>query len=106
MIARHWTGVFRASDATAYTRHLREELFPALSKLKGFRGATVQQRELAQGEEEFLVISHWDSLEDIRAFAGDSSLVAVVPVAIQQLAVRYDRMVRHYEVVHASHQPE
>lgn len=87
-------------------RHLREELFPALSKLKGFRGATVQQREVAQGGEEFLVISHWYSLEDIKAFAGDSPLIAVVPAAIQQMALRYDSTVLHYEVVHASHQLE
>jgi heme-degrading monooxygenase HmoA len=98
MIARHWTGVAKAESAQAYVDHLRHHTFPALRKLDGFIDASILRRAVPAGVE-FVVISHWDSLEAISAFAGDDIDVAVVPPAVQAMMVDYDRSVRHYEAL-------
>jgi heme-degrading monooxygenase HmoA len=98
MIARHWRGVARPSSAQAYVDHLRHETFPALRKLDGFIDASIFRRPVPDGVE-FLVITHWDSLDAIRAFAGDDIEAAVVPQKVQSMMVDCDRTVRHYEAL-------
>lgn len=48
---------------------------------------------------EFLVVTCWDSMEAIEAFAGPDPDVAVVPEKVQEMMVEYDRFAGHYEVV-------
>ena len=98
MIARHWHGIARREFADAYVRHLREETFPALEMIAGFATASILQRPVAQGVE-FLVVTHWQSIAAIRAFAGSNPEAAVVPEVVQRMMVSYDRTVSHYEVV-------
>ena len=98
MIARHWKGVAKASSAAAYVEHLRHDTFPALRKLEGFIDAAIFRREVPEGVE-FVVITHWDTLEAIEAFAGRDIEVAVVAPAVQAMMVDYDRAVRHYEAL-------
>ncbi|SRR5258706_7187490 len=98
MIARHWHGIARPEFAQAYVQHLRAETFPALELISGFAAASILQRPVAQGVE-FLVITHWRSIEAIRAFAGSNAETAVVPDVVRPMMVSYDRTVSHYEVV-------
>jgi heme-degrading monooxygenase HmoA len=98
MIARHWRGVAKAASAQAYVDHLRHDTFPALRKLEGFIDASILRRAVPDGVE-FLVITHWDTLEAIAEFAGDDIEAAVVPPAVQAMMVDYDRTVRHYEAL-------
>ena len=70
MIARHWKGTAKPGLAGAYKRHLLEETFPALSKLQGFTKASILERAVPDGEE-FLIITEWDSVQAIKAFAGE-----------------------------------
>ena len=98
MIARHWHGIARRECAEAYVRHLREETFPALALIPGFATASILQRPVAQGIE-FLVVTHWQSIEAIKEFAGSNPEAAVVPEIVQQMMVSYDPTVSHYEVV-------
>jgi heme-degrading monooxygenase HmoA len=98
VIARHWHGIARREFAEAYVRHLREETFPALALIPGFAGSSVLQRSVAHGVE-FLVVTHWQSLAAIQAFAGNNPESAVVPQVVQRMMVSYDRTVSHYEVV-------
>ena len=98
MISRHWRGLARPEHAAAYVEHLQTMTFPALRKLAGFRGASILRREVG-GAVEFLVITDWESLEAIRAFAGVNVETAVVPPEVQAMLVEYDHSVRHYEVV-------
>jgi hypothetical protein len=78
MVARHWRGRSRADTASAYLDHLRIETLPRLRALDGQRGAYVLRREVGD-EVEFVVLTLWESLESVRAFAGDDSEAAVVP---------------------------
>ena len=97
-IARHWRGIVRAEAAGEYLEHLRGETFPALSQLRGFLSASIQRRDVPLGVE-FLVITNWESIEAIRAFAGSDVEQAVVPQVARHLMVEFETHARHYEVV-------
>ena len=98
MIARHWRGLAKADRAEAYVAHLREETFPAIRALPGFKSASILRRDVAEGVE-FLIVTTWDSLDAIRPFAGADVEAAVVPDKAQAMMLDYDRFVRHFEVV-------
>jgi len=99
MIARHWKGIAKAELAAAYTAHLLEETFPALSQLKGFIKAYILTRAVTNGVE-FLIITEWGSLLAIKAFAGEDMETAVVPKIVQEMMVQYDQKASHYEIAH------
>lgn len=98
MISRHWSGLAHPQHADSYRHHLESETIPALRALPGFLGAAVHSRTVRHGVE-FIVITHWTSLDAIRGFSGDDLELAVVPTAAQSLMQRYDARARHYEVV-------
>jgi heme-degrading monooxygenase HmoA len=98
MIGRHWRGLARREAADHYVEHLRRETLPALGAIEGFGGAYVLRRESGD-EVEFVVLTLWDSLDSVRAFAGDDLERAVVPPAAQALLSSYDDTVLHYDVV-------
>ena len=98
MISRHWTGVAKPGRGEAYEHHLRSDTFPRLAHIPGFVEASVLRRDV-DGGTEFQVVTVWDSLEAVKAFAGPQVDVAVVPEAAQAMLSSYDERVRHYEVV-------
>ncbi|HEV8332325.1 MAG TPA: antibiotic biosynthesis monooxygenase [Steroidobacteraceae bacterium] len=98
MIARHWRGLVKRERADAYVEHLQSQTLPQLVQLAGFHDARVLRRDLPQGVE-FLVVTIWESLDSIRAFAGTDVESAVVPPEARDMMIEYDRKARHYEVV-------
>lgn len=98
MISRQWRGLARTSSAESYVNHLQLETFPAIAQLPGFIAASILRRALPEGIE-FLIVTQWDSLESIQAFAGTNVGHAVVPEKVQEMMVDYDQAVRHYEIV-------
>jgi hypothetical protein len=48
---------------------------------------------------EFLIITNWNSLDAIQAFAGPDTEVAVVPPVVVGIMLEYDLRARHYEVL-------
>ena len=98
MIARHWRGLVKRDRAAAYIEHLQSDTLPQLVQLAGFQDAKVLRRDLPHGVE-FLVVTIWNSLDDIRAFAGDDIENAVVPPKARDMMIEYDRKARHYDVV-------
>lgn len=97
MISRHWSGVARPGEADNYVDHLKNDTFPRLMRIKGFKSASIMTRKVDQGTE-FLIVTVWESMEAIRQFAGETADVAVVPPVVQAMMVAYDRNVRHYVV--------
>jgi heme-degrading monooxygenase HmoA len=75
MIARMWFGRTRARDYDAYLAYLEESGVAELERTPGNRGVMVLRR-LDADEAEFGVISFWDSLDDVKAFAGEEIDVA------------------------------
>jgi heme-degrading monooxygenase HmoA len=99
MISRHWKGIAKPEFVDRYVSHLKDETFPQLASLRGFIHATILRREVAAGTE-FQIVTMWDSLSSITAFAGINVEAAVVPAAVQAMMVDYDRSVVHYEIAH------
>ena len=98
MIARHWTGLAKPAHADAYVEHLHRDTFPALRAMPGFISASILRRTMPAGVE-FLIVTNWQSLDSIRAFAGENVDGAVVPERVRAMMVKCDRVVRHYDVI-------
>jgi heme-degrading monooxygenase HmoA len=88
----------KKSSAEAYAQHLQAETFPAIRKLPGFVSASILRRSVPDGVE-ILIVTHWSSINAIRAFAGAEVETTVVPQKFQDMMVDCDRTVRHYEVI-------
>jgi heme-degrading monooxygenase HmoA len=97
VIARLWRGRAPHETADAYIEHLERDTLPRLRSIAGHRGAYVLRRDLA-GDVEFLVLTLWESLAAIRAFAGDDYETAVVPPEARPLLSSFDETVDHLEV--------
>ncbi len=98
MIGRIWHGWTTRENADAYERLLRSEVLPGIGALKGCRGFYLFRRE-APPEVEFVTLLFFDSLEAVRAFAGERYETAVVPPEAKQLLSRFDPTSAHYQVV-------
>ena len=98
MVARSWRGWTRAADADAYADYLEETGVPALAGTPGNEGVQVWRR--VEGDRaEFVVVSLWGSLEDVRAFAGDDVEEARFYPEDGRFLVERDGRVTHYEIV-------
>ena len=97
MIARVWHGYTTPEHADAYEAKLKPELLPGVSKVKGYRGSYLLRRRLGS-EVEFTTILLWESIEDIKAVAGQDYETAVIPEERRQHLSRYDDKSAHYEV--------
>jgi len=97
MISRQCPGITSWEKAPVYIAHLQNDTFPQLSSMKGFIKAAMLKRNVPEGVE-FLVITEWESLEDIKQFAGTDPNVAVVPAVVEEIMIRYDKVVKHYEI--------
>jgi heme-degrading monooxygenase HmoA len=72
--------------------------FPICTNFRGFVSASILRRAVPKGIE-FLIVTNWESLDAIQAFAGADAENAVVPPKVQELMVEYDDRVRHYQIV-------
>ena len=97
MIARLWRGQATNAQADAYFRHVTGTVFPSLKDLAGHRGAWLLRRQ-AEGQTEFLALTLWESLDTIRAFAGDDNATAIVEPEARAVLADFDNFARHYEV--------
>jgi heme-degrading monooxygenase HmoA len=88
----------RPDKAPLYAQHLETAVLAELKKLDGFSHAMLLQRAVDDGVE-VVVITFWESLEDIRKFAGEPLDRAVVADRAMALLDDFDRQVRHYDVV-------
>lgn len=102
MIARVWHGYTKPEHADAYEAMLKPELLPGIGKAKGYKGSYLLRRKVGE-EIEFITIMLWDSLESIRAVAGQDYETAVVPQERRKYLAHYDPKSAHYEVV-STHQ--
>jgi heme-degrading monooxygenase HmoA len=90
MIIREWRGRANPATATAYPRHFHEKVVPELREVPGFAGAQLGRREI-DGKTEFLVLTRWQSMNAIRAFAGIEVDKAVVEPRRRRRADRFRR---------------
>lgn len=98
MIVRVWRGTAAPSNPSDYPEHFQSAVLPALRGIAGFRGASLLRHD-RPGEIEFMVLTRWESMAAIRAFAGDDPERAVVEPAAVAALIRFDGRVQHYTVV-------
>ena len=97
MIMRVWRGITPKEQADAYLEHLQQTALPALAGQPGQRGAWVLRR--VQGDRcEIVLLSLWDSLDAVRAFAGDQPERAVYFAEDDKFLLDMEPLVRLYEV--------
>ncbi len=99
MIHRIWHGWTTSANRAAYQDLLRSTVFPGIAakNIKGYRGIELLSRELPGGEWEFVTVMRFDSIDDVRAFAGDDYERAHVPDPARRLLSRWDDRSAHYE---------
>ena len=101
MILRTWKGWTRATDADRYHQYLLETGVAACRSTPGNLGVTVARR-LVGDRAEFLFCSVWESMEAVKAFAGDQPERAVFFPEDEAFLVERDMHVDHFDILHAS----
>jgi heme-degrading monooxygenase HmoA len=99
MIARMWRGWVRTERADEYVAYIERTGLAGYRETPGNRGAEMWVRDLGDGRSEVTTLSWWDSLDDIRGFAGDDISVAVFYAEDDEFLVDRETTVTHHEVV-------
>jgi heme-degrading monooxygenase HmoA len=97
VIARLWRGAVRSQDGEGYANYLRKTGLAAYAATAGNRGAWMLRRDLDE-HTEFVMFTLWDSLEAVKAFAGDDPETAVFYPEDERFLVERDLTTAHYEV--------
>ena len=97
-IVRIWGGYGTDAGVDRYCRELfPNSVLPRLRSVDGFVEAKVLTRT-GQGETEVVVATTWDSIESVKAFAGEDYEKAVVEPVVRELLNRFDDRVAHFTV--------
>ena len=97
MIARVWFGRTKAEDYETYLTYLEESGVAELERTPGNQGVMVLRR-IDGNEAEFGVISIWESLDDIRAFAGEDVDTARYFPDDAKYLLEFTPKLKHFEV--------
>ena len=97
MIARIWFGRTKAEDYDAYLEYLEASGVAALKETAGNRGVMVLRR-IDGDEAEFGVVSFWDSLDEVKAFAGEDIDVARYFPDDERFLLEFTPKLKHFEV--------
>jgi len=98
MIARSWDGLTSSEQSEAYAQYVRRTGFAELTATSGNRGVYLLRRR--EGERtRFRVLSLWDGMDGIRAFAGDDCERARYYPEDARFLVALEPNVEHFEVV-------
>jgi heme-degrading monooxygenase HmoA len=97
MIARTWRGAVHSADADAYVAYLEETGVAGYRATSGNRGVWMLRRDLGDTTE-FVMFTLWDSLDAVRAFAGEDYETAVFYPEDDRFLVERDLTCTHYEV--------
>ncbi len=100
MIARTWHGIVPREKADAYHQFVLRTGVPDYKGTPGNRGVYVLRR-VDGAVAHFLLLSLWDSLEAIRAFAGDDVERARYYPEDADYLLEMEPTVTHYEVLDA-----
>lgn len=97
MIARIWRGAVAAADADAYADYMRDTGVRGYASTPGNQGVYMLRRD--RGDScEFVMFSLWESMDAVRAFAGDDPEQAVFYPEDDRYLTDRDLTVEHYEV--------
>ena len=98
MILRRWRGAVRPEDVDAYLAHQAGTGVRDYRATAGNRGVLVLRRPVGDLVE-VITLSLWESMDDVRRFAGEHPEVAVFYPGDDDLLVEKDEHADHHEVV-------
>jgi heme-degrading monooxygenase HmoA len=101
VIARTWRGWTSADDADRYAGYVNETGVQGLAGTVGNRGVYMLRR-IEGNRAEFIVLSLWESLDAIKAFAGDDIEKAVFYPRDDNVLVEREWTCSHYDLPVAS----
>ena len=85
-------------NTDAYVAHLEDSVRPQLEKLDGFVGMSLERVPGDDGRTEIVVVTRWESMDAIRAFAGDDVDTARVEPEARAVLESFEERVTHGEV--------
>jgi heme-degrading monooxygenase HmoA len=97
MICRIWHGRTPRAKAHAYVSFLVRRAIPDYRSVKGNIDVAILQRH-EQDVTHFLTVTHWQSEDAIRAFAGDDLLKAKYYPEDEDFLLEFEPLVQHYVV--------
>lgn len=101
-IVRVWGGFGTEAGVERYCReHFPKSVLPHLRSIDGFIEVKVMTRR-GRDETEVVVATTWESIESVKAFAGDDYEKAVVEPVVRELLNRFDERVAHFTVALAA----
>ncbi len=95
-ILRAWTFWIHAHLHEECREYLESTKLKELSATPGCQRAAALFRDLSDGTTEVVVVSVWDSMESIRAFAGDEPLKPTIDPKDREKLFDREPTVRHY----------
>src|SRR5438270_1023876 len=98
MIARMWRGPVMKAEKQAYIEYLKETGLSDYAHTPGNRGVWLLCQDRG-AEVEFTTLTLWDSIESIKAFAGEDYERARYYPRDREFLTRFDPKVEHFEVV-------
>src|SRR3569623_804826 len=102
LILRKWSGVIRTADEAAYVAYIAETGTADYASTPGYRGFQMLLRALDDGRSEVTTLSWWDSLDAIRAFAGEHIEIARYYPEDDRFLLERPLHVEHHRVVDRS----
>jgi heme-degrading monooxygenase HmoA len=97
MIARIWRGAVRKQDGDAYARYMQDTGVAGYTDTAGNAGVWMLRRD-ADEKTEFLMFTLWDSVDAIKAFAGENYETAVFYPEDDRFLIERDLTSTHYVV--------
>ena len=98
MIIRMWHGRVKHDNAEAYRLFLIERAIPDYQSVDGNLDVKILERR-EDDSTRFITMTSWESLESIKAFAGDDAEKAKYYPEDDRFLLEFEPSVVHYEVV-------
>ena len=97
MIARVWHGTTSKENRAAYQEYLESAVPNEVKGAKGNIGVYILVRDSAELSE-FMVVSFWESMKAIEAFAGKDTSKPVYAPRDSEFLTGLESAVKHYDV--------
>jgi heme-degrading monooxygenase HmoA len=97
MIARIWRGAVRKADGDEYGDYIARTGLAGYAETPGNRGAWMLRRDVGELTE-FVTFTLWESIDAVKAFAGEDYETAVYYPEDDRFLVDRDEKCAHYEV--------
>ena len=97
MIARLWTARATRANAQMYREHFETVVIAHIRTITGYVSGALLTMDRGD-ETEIVVSTRWQTMDAVRAFAGDDVEAAVVAEAARGMLLSWDERVRHFTI--------